>query len=120
MTSGGVIIDGNDTDALLDFIINGDGTITAVFIYTEHWDISIDVFPIGSGTVNLEGLDLTTYPQIETYTINDNIDLIATPIDQWWYFSHWEAAGQLFTPDNLQTAVSASIQSGDAIVAVFH
>ena len=119
VTSGGVIIDGNDTDALLDFIISGDGTITAVFIYTEHWDISIDVFPIGSGTVNLDGLDLTTYPQIETYTINDNIDLIATPIDQWWYFSHWEAAGQLFTPDNLQTAVSASIQSGDAIVAVF-
>ena len=119
LTSGGILIDGNDTDALLDFLINGDGTITAVFNYTDHWDISIDVLPAGSGTVNLDGTELAAYPYIEEYIINDNIDLVATPINEWWYFSHWEAAGQIFSPDNLQTAVSASIQSGDAIVAVF-
>jgi len=52
-TSDGIIIDGTDTDALNDFIINGDGTITAVFDFTEHWDITVDV--IGSGTISLNG-----------------------------------------------------------------
>jgi len=119
ITSNGIIIDGNDTDALNDFIINGDGTITAVFTYIEHWDISIDVFPVGSGTILLDNVDLPSYPYTETYVIEDEISLEATPINEWWYFSHWQADGQIFSPDDLSTAVQATIQSGTDIVAVF-
>ncbi len=118
-TSAGIIIDGNDTDAILDFIINGDGTITGIFTYIEHWDISIDVFPVGSGTITIDGTGLVSYPQIEAYEINENINLVATPIDQWWVFSYWEIGGHTFTPDDLSAAVAASIQTGDDIVAHF-
>lgn len=116
-TSDGIIIDGNDTDALNDFIINGDGTITAVFNYIEHWDITIDV--IGSGTVTLNGTELDNLPFIETYIIDDELDLTATPVGEWWVFSHWEIGGQSVTPDNLAEAITVAIQNGDSIVAVF-
>jgi len=116
-TSTGIIIDGNDTDALNNFIINGNGTVTAVFEYIEHWDISIDV--VGSGTVNLNGANIDSYPFIETYIIDDILDLTATANGEWWVFSHWEIGGHTITPDNLTEAVQIAIQNGDDIVAVF-
>jgi len=119
LTSTGIVISGDDTDAINDFIINGNGTITAIFTYIPHWDVPIDVFPAGSGTINLDGTDLPSYPYTETFVVDDDLGLIASPIDEWWYFSHWEAAGQTFTPNNLSEAVTVSIQNGDAIVAVF-
>ncbi len=85
---------------------------------TGPFDILVDIFPPASGRVQMNSVIGTAYPWTASYFGGINLNLIAIPENN-FAFSHWEVSNNIFGPDEMQTAISMSLETGDTIVANF-
>ncbi len=85
---------------------------------TGPFDILLDVFPPVGGHVQMNSAIGTSYPWTVSYFGGIDLNLTALPENN-FAFSHWEVANNIFGPDEMQIAISMSLETGDTIVANF-
>ncbi len=85
---------------------------------TGPFDILVDVFPPAGGRVQMNSAIGTAYPWTVAYFGGIDLNLTALPENN-FAFSHWEVANNIFGPDEMQIAISMSLETGDTIVANF-
>lgn len=94
-------------------------TIIAVFEEIEHYDLTVDVFPAGAGTISMDGVDLVL-PYAETLEANIDYSFITAPSNQWFEFSHWELNNHVLSPDEFSMDVILNLTDNDELVAVYN
>ncbi len=85
---------------------------------TGPFDILVDVFPPAGGRVQMNSAIGTAYPWTVAYFGGIDLNLTALPENN-FAFSHWEVANNIFGPDEMQIAISMSLETGDTIIANF-
>tara|TARA_R110001592_G_scaffold88299_17_gene260103 strand:+ start:888 stop:4184 length:3297 start_codon:yes stop_codon:yes gene_type:complete len=93
-------------------------SIIAHFIIEDSTYIAFDVFPLGSGDINIEGLVPTGYVYSDYYPTLSTVDLTAIP-QPGYVFDYWESLSTSFTPDSLNPTVQITADLADSIVAHF-
>ncbi len=106
------------TNPNIEFILTGDVSLIAFFDPPQPQEVTFLVDPIGSGTINVNTSDLSTYPTTLTLPFGAN-DLIATPI-QWFEFDHWQTNNNTLSPDNVTNEVILTVSQTDTVIAVFN
>ena len=95
------------------------GTITAMFTEIPHASLTVDVFPAGSGTVEMEGALLAAYPWSDVIEANLMYDFEAINIPDVSVFDHWELNNNVITPNDLSAIIQLNLQNDDVLVAHF-
>ncbi len=98
--------DPNAESISLDLV--SDVTIIANFNSTS---ITYLVDPPNSGTIFLDGIEITTFPSVQGYTNNPNFTISANPGQQ-WQFDYWESLNH-----NLQPNANSETANFDAITS---
>lgn len=112
-------IESNNSDTEVTFLACPTGTITATFIELPHAELTVSVFPAGSGSVEMDGTALTPLPWTDVIAANVNYSFEAFEIPGVTVFSHWEINNNVITPDEFATLISLNLQNDDQLVAVF-
>ncbi|MCB9361708.1 MAG: CotH kinase family protein [Flavobacteriales bacterium] len=105
----------NDKNSLQ---ITQSDSIIAHFIIEDSTYIAFDVFPVGSGNIDIDGFTPAGYVYSDYYPTLSTIDLIATP-QPGYIFDYWESLSTSFTPDSLNPTVQITADLADSIVAHF-
>ena len=85
---------------------------------TGPYEVLVDIFPPAGGRVQVNSAIGTAYPWTVSYFGGIDLRLTALPENN-FAFSHWEVANNVFGPDEMQIAISMSLETGDTIVANF-
>ena len=85
---------------------------------TGPFDILVNVFPPAGGRVQMNSAIGTAYPWTVAYFGGIDLNLTALPENN-FAFSHWQVANNTFGPDEMQIAISMSLETGDTIIANF-
>lgn len=105
----------------LDVILNltADDELIAVYTEIEHYDLTVDVFPAGAGTIDMDGVALAL-PYAETIEGSIDYNFVTASTDPALYeFSHWELNGNTLSPDELSLDVILTLTANDDLVAVY-
>lgn len=95
-------------------------TIVAVFDAIPHASLTVDVFPAGAGTITMDAVPLTTYPQTEVLEGDLDYYFITTPTDVWSVFDHWELNHHVLSPDEFNTNVILHLMEDDTLIAIYN
>lgn len=93
-------------------------TMTAVFNEIPHAEITIDVFPAGAGTINMNGTPLASYPYNDVL-LADNYSLDAIEITDVTVFDHWELNNNVISPDEFDPNIILTLENDDVLIAHF-
>lgn len=93
-------------------------SIVAHFIVEDSTYIAFDVFPVGSGDIDIDGFVPAGYVYSDYYPTLSTIDLTAIP-QAGYVFDYWESLSTSFTPDSLNSTVQITANLADSIVAHF-
>lgn len=85
---------------------------------TGPYNVTVSVAPAGSGNVNFQDIQLSTYPWSANYFGGTNIDMIAQP-NATWIFDYWEIDNHVLSPSINATDVTFLLNQADNIVAHF-
>ncbi|TXB67184.1 T9SS type B sorting domain-containing protein [Vicingus serpentipes] len=105
----------NDKNSLQ---ITQSDSIIAHFIVEDSTYIAFDVFPVGSGDIDIDGFMPAGYVYSDYYPTLSTIDLTAIP-QPGYVFDYWESLSTSFTPDSLNPTVQITADLADSIVAHF-
>ncbi|MFM9984012.1 MAG: CotH kinase family protein [Flavobacteriales bacterium] len=94
-------------------------SITAVFNYIPHFQLTVEVGPAGGGSVSMNGTPLPSIPWTSVLEGFVDYTFTAVPADIWSTFSHWEIGGHILTPDEFALMVTLNLQMDDTLIAVF-
>ena len=112
----------NNVQTLRNFINNRCSWMSTGFIncynLTGPYNITLNTDPPGSGTIQLNSLNLTQLPWTGTYFGNITSSLTASPATS-AAFSDWTTVSQTLNPNLLVPAVTANFTTSDSIVAHF-
>lgn len=93
-------------------------SIVAHFVVIQTFDLIFNVNPLAGGNISIDGFTPATYSYTQNYTINDVVNLIATP-QTGYVFDHWESTTVGFTPTNISSTASVMVTASDSITAHF-
>ncbi len=102
-------------DARCDTIADG---MIDCYDLTGPYDITIMVEPPLSGTIELNSLNLYSFPWTGSYFGNIDILLDADP-EPGFIFDYWELSNNTVSPDDTSEHVTLNLISGDTIIAHF-
>ncbi|MGE0561227.1 MAG: CotH kinase family protein [Flavobacteriales bacterium] len=105
----------NDT---VQVTVNMADSIVAHFVLIQTFDLIFNVNPVVGGNISIDGFTPATYSYTQNYTINDVINLVATP-QPGYIFDRWESSILGFNPSNLSSTVSIMATASDSIIAHF-
>ncbi len=83
------------------------------------YNVMVEVSPAGSGTVNLNSLDITNLPWHGDYYEGVEILLKGIPNSTNFVFDHWELKNHAVSPSSTDQSVTLNISGTDTIVAHF-
>jgi len=95
-------------------------TITAVFIETPHFTLTVDVEPAGAGSITMNGDPLASYPFTDVLEGAINYNFVTVPTDQWNVFDHWEINHHVLNPDEFNTNIFFTLSATDTLIAVYN
>lgn len=104
----------NDKNSLQ--IIQSD-SIIAHFVIEDTTYLAFDVFPVGSGDIDIDGFIPPSYVHSDYYQTG-LLDLTAIP-QPGYVFDYWESLSTSFVPDSFSTTVQITVDLADSIVAHF-
>jgi len=108
-------IDPDNTTPTVNYTVAGVDTIIAHFNAT----IIIIAEPADAGTVNLNGLEINTFPyDAGSFANGTPIVLTATALSD-YTFTHWELVNNTLSPDEFTSTVTFLSQGPDTIIAHF-
>ena len=93
-------------------------SIVAHFIVEDSTRLAFDVFPLGSGDIDIDGFVPPSYVHSDYYPTLSTLDLIAVP-QPGYVFDYWESLSTTFSPDSLNPTVEITVDLLDSIVAHF-
>lgn len=105
----------NDT---VQVTVNMADSIVAHFVLIQTFDLIFNVNPAVGGNISIDGFTPATYSYTQNYTINDVINLVATP-QLGYIFDRWESSILGFNPSNLSSTISIVATASDSIIAHF-
>lgn len=94
-------------------------TIYAVYDFTPHAVLTVDVFPAGAGTVTMDATLIASYPWSNDIQADLDYHFVANPIVGVTLFDHWEINHHTLNPDNLTPDVILHFMETDSLIAVF-
>ena len=101
--------------ARCDTVVN---KFNACYNVTGPYPIQVNVDPVGSGTIDINSLHLSSFVWRGKYPGNLNVDLTAHPNPN-YCFSHWEIKNNLILPSVQDSAVTVNLHAQDSIIAHF-
>jgi gliding motility-associated-like protein len=81
--------------------------------------LTVDVQPAGAGTVTMNGTPWTPLPSTQIFAENTFMNFVASPIDTWTAFNHWEINNHVLAPSISSSFVNFNFTEEDTLVAVF-
>jgi gliding motility-associated-like protein len=104
-------------DVILHLMVSD--TLVAVFTIIDEFPLTVDVQPAGAGTVTLNGTPWTPFPSTQVFSENTFMNFVASPVDSWTSFNHWEINNHVVTPSLSSSNVNFNFTQEDTLVAVF-
>jgi gliding motility-associated-like protein len=104
-------------DVILHLMVSD--TLVAVFTIIDEFPLTVDVQPAGAGTITLNGNPWTPLPSTQVFSENTFMNFVASPIDSWTSFNHWEINNHILSPSLSSTFVNFNFTQEDTLVAVF-
>jgi len=98
------------------FTVEDNGTITANF-FEIIYDVSFDVSPDDVATIDVDGEELSEYPQTMSLPGNVPIDIRTKPVDEFFEFSHWTTLSGIPIPDDVTDNIEITFNGPDNVVA---
>ncbi len=115
--AGSMVISPNMTDDEINSILTSDDTLRAVFVGNQTLTVLVE--PVNTGTVEINGTAISTYPWINNYTMNSLIDLKASPLP-YHRFVGWESQmGTSLNPSSLDSTINMNLLQADILTAKF-
>jgi gliding motility-associated-like protein len=104
-------------DVILHLMVSD--TLVAVFTIIDEFPLTVDVMPVGAGTVTMNGTPWTPLPSTQIFAENTFMNFVASPADSWTTFNHWEINNHVLAPNILSSNVNFNFTEEDTLVAVF-
>jgi gliding motility-associated-like protein len=104
-------------DVILHLMVSD--TLVAVFTIIDEFPLTVDVLPVGAGTVTMNGTPWTPLPSTQIFPENTFMNFVASPADSWTTFNHWEINNHVLAPNILSSNVNFNFTEEDTLVAVF-
>jgi gliding motility-associated-like protein len=120
--NGANTINPNTTTSLVNFNFKDKDSVVAFFKYfnTDSINVTFDVSPPGTGTINLDGNVIPNYPTTIRLSRLLNYNVVATPMIN-HLFVNWQAnnVSTIFTPSTTDKAAQFVYNASDNIIANF-
>ena len=104
-------------DVILHLMVSD--TLVAVFTIIDEFPLTVDVQPAGAGSVTMNGNPWTPLPSTQIFSENTFMNFVASPVDSWTTFNHWEINNHVLAPNISSTNVNFNFTVEDTLVAVF-
>jgi gliding motility-associated-like protein len=104
-------------DVILHLMVSD--TLVAVFTIIDEFPLTVDVQPAGAGTVTMNGTPWIPFPSTQVFSENTFMNFVASPVDSWTSFNHWEINNHVVTPSLSSSNVNFNFTQEDTLVAVF-
>ena len=104
-------------DVILHLMISD--TLIAVFTIIDEFPLTVDVQPAGAGTVTMNGNPWSSIPSTQVFAENTFMNFVASPVDSWTTFNHWEINNHVILPSLSSSNVNFNFTQEDSLVAVF-
>jgi len=104
-------------DVILHLMVSD--TLVAVFTIIDEFPLTVNVQPAGAGTVTMNGTPWTPLPSTQVFSENTFMNFVASPIDSWTAFNHWEINNHVLLPSLSSSNVNFNFTQQDTLVAVF-
>jgi len=104
-------------DVILHLMVSD--TLVAVFTIIDEFPLTVNVQPTGAGTVTMNGTPWTPLPSTQVFSENTFMNFVASPIDSWTAFNHWEINNHVLSPSLSSSIVNFNFTQQDTLVAVF-
>lgn len=104
-------------DVILHLMVSD--TLVAVFTIIDEFPLTVDVQPAGAGTITNNGNAWTPLPSTQVFSENTFMNFVASPIDSWTAFNHWEINNHVLSPSLSSSFVNFNFTQEDTLVAVF-
>jgi len=104
-------------DVILHLMVSD--TLVAVFTIIDEFPLTVDVQPAGAGTVTMNGTPWTPIPSTQIFAENTFMNVVASPIDSWTTFNHWEINNHVLLPSLSNANVNFNFTQEDTLVAIF-
>ena len=104
-------------DVILHLMVSD--TLVAVFTIIDEFPLTVDVLPVGAGTVTMNGTPWTPLPSTQIFDENTFMNFVASPGDIWTTFNHWEINNHILAPNISSASVNFNFTEEDTLVAVF-
>lgn len=104
-------------DVILHLMVSD--TLVAVFTIIDEFPLTVNVQPAGAGTVTMNGTPWTPLPSTQVFSENTFMNFVASPIDSWTAFNHWEINNHVLLPSLSSSNVNFNFTQEDTLVAVF-
>jgi gliding motility-associated-like protein len=104
-------------DVILHLMVSD--TLVAVFTVIDEFPLTVNVQPAGAGSVTMNGTPWTPLPSTQVFSENTFMNFVASPIDSWTAFNHWEINNHVLLPSLSSSNVNFNFTQEDTLVAVF-
>lgn len=104
-------------DVILHLMVSD--TLVAVFTIIDEFPLTVEVQPAGAGTITLNGNPWTPLPSTQVFSENTFMNFVASPIDSWTTFNHWEINNHVLAPSLSSSFVNFNFTQEDTLLAVF-
>lgn len=110
----------SDLDPAVTLSLTSSDTIVAYFTAAElpSYNFSLDIDPIGSGTVAVNSLTPASYPYAATYLSGTIMNMDAVPATG-YVFDYWELDNHIVNPDPFTADVFFAMSTYDNVIAHF-
>jgi gliding motility-associated-like protein len=105
------------TDSLVTLDFMGPDSIIAHFVPPIRYEILLDVFPKGGGTITFDGQTYEDFPVLVSAPENTDINFHINPT-LYYDFLYWEVLNNVYSPyDSSETHLTARFFTTDTIIA---
>ncbi len=111
-----VALNGPANQSEVSFVLESDGSITAVF-YEIIYEVQFNVMPPVTGAVMLEGELLEDLPENRLLPGNIPLGLSTFPLAPFHEFSHWSVLNGSPVPDEFSSEIEMSFTGPDVVIA---
>lgn len=119
-TSNSTAFTANPNDPNVQITVNLADSIVAHFALIDTFDIEFRVEPIGEGQIDIDTNtvfdDLTTSSIIKSYITGTQVDLVETPINN-YFFDKWTSNHHVLSPSTNSPTVNFVVTGPDIITA---
>ncbi len=109
----------NATNSNITVTWISDDTCTVNFTLIPSYDVTYLTNPTGAGTIDIDAVNVNTFPTTINYAIGSNVDLVANDNPN-FSFSHWTTQASALNPNTNTDMVDFNVFSNDTIIANYN